>query len=267
MNELDRAIVAAIRSHAAMPDLLRQLLEGELWFLMPYQPDLEGEVIELKNGMPLPFVQLQDERGPVVPLFSSEERVDEGLAKGKVPPRTFSAGAMPAQQAFAILGGAKLHAVLNKSCGTGEILLSPELLRDLANGTALRVPSTDGGPQGCEQTVQLIDPADYPTDLVQRMFEFVRQHREFRAAWIFESPEGAPLPQGGRRYQVLVLMDPRDDAIFHDFRLVAGIAPQTQDEINLGLLDETDAPYLAALFQRVSPFYLAADYGCVAGGE
>lgn len=258
MNDLDRAIVAAIRSQAAMPDLFRQLIVGELWFLVRYHPEIEGEMLELKVGMPLPFVQLQDAKGPVVPLFSSEARLTEGLEKGNVAPRTYSAGAMDAQQVLTILGGAGLRAVLNKSCATGEITLPPELMRDLGDGTALK-PHPLANDESRTGTLLHIDPADFPTALVQRLFELFRRHREFRAAWIFGVPGGEKLPTGGRHYQVLVLMDPRDDAVFHDLRLVAGTAPNNVDIVELGLLDETDGAYVRSMFKRAQPFYVAVD--------
>jgi hypothetical protein len=40
-----------------------------------------------------------------------------------------------------------------------------------------------------------IDPADYPTALVQAVFEFCRQHGQFRAVWIFtRTIAGRPAP-------------------------------------------------------------------------
>lgn len=258
VNDLDRAIMAAIRSQANVPNLYRQLLEGELWFLVPYHPEVEGEIMELKPGMPLPFVQLQDARGPVVPLFSSEDRVDEGLAAGKVAPRTFTAGAMPAIQALEILGSVGLRAVLNKSCATGELTLPPELLRDLANGTLLDPPSLDEGDGPAQGTLQIIDPADYPTAMVQRLFECLRRHRSFRAAWIFGDPGAVDLPEGRKRYHALVHMDPRDDVIFHELSLVARTKWDESHDLQLGLLDEKDPAYIAALREQVQPFYTAA---------
>lgn len=258
MNDLDRAIVAAIRSQAMMPDLFRQLVEGELWFLVPYHPEIEGELMELKPGMPLPFVQLQDANGIIVPLFSSEERVDEGMTKGNVPPLTYTGAVMPAPQLLEILGEVGLRAALNKSCATGEITLPPDLMRDLADGTALNPHPLSDGEVHRESMLQLIDPADYPTDLVQRLFELLRIHPEFRAAWIFGVPGGEKLPTGGRHYQILVFMDPRDDAVFHDLRLVAGTVPRKLDVVELGLLDETDVAYIAETFKRAKPFFIAA---------
>src|SRR5437867_3418261 len=114
MNNLDRAIMAVQRSKSSLPEFYRQLVAGELWFLVPYHPEIEGELLELKQGSPLPFASLTDQQGEVVPLFSSEARLDEGLEKGRVSARTYSAGSLPAIQVLEILGKAGLRAVINK---------------------------------------------------------------------------------------------------------------------------------------------------------
>ena len=128
-NDLDRAIMAMRRSAAGTPEFYRQLAQGELWFLVPYHPEVEDADIELKNGSPLPFAVLRDDQGEVVPLFSSEGRLHEGLERGRVPPRTYLCGDMPARQVLEILGHAGLRAVVNKSCATGEVTIPPDLMR------------------------------------------------------------------------------------------------------------------------------------------
>src|SRR6266700_1109376 len=97
-NDLDRAIRAIGRSQSAMPEFYRALAADDLWFLLPYHPELEEQDISIQNGSPLPFAVLKDEQGEVVPLFSCEERVEEALKNGNVPPKTFLAGSMPAKQ-------------------------------------------------------------------------------------------------------------------------------------------------------------------------
>ncbi len=82
MNKLDRTIKVMQRSRAGFPDFCRELSTGELWFLVPFHPEVEGETLELKNGSQLPFAMLQDQAGEVVPVFSSEARLQEGLEKG-----------------------------------------------------------------------------------------------------------------------------------------------------------------------------------------
>lgn len=258
MNDLDRAIIATGRSKAALPELMRRLGEGELWFLVPYHPEVEGELMELKNGMPLPFSQIEDEKGPLVPLFSSFERAREAMKKARFPARTFSVGSMPAKQVLEILGKVELRAILNKSCQTGQIVIPANMMRDVADGSALE-PNRLNLPT-VEHRLQIIEPADYPTELVQAAFEVLRQHRNFRAAWIFEHGNGYRTPAGGKRYQFLVLMEPRDAAIFHDFNLVVNSSHAREDEVELGYLDENDPGYTAALWQHAPAFYTAPDY-------
>lgn len=258
MNDLDRAIIDLCRSKAALPELMRQLGEGELWFFIPFHPEVEGGEMELKNGMALPFSQFEDPEGPVVPLFSSLERAEEARKKARFPARTFSTAAMPAKQALEILGKAELRAVLNKGCKTGQVVLPANMMRDIADGSALR-PDTEPMPH-IHETVNIIDPADYPTDLIQPAFEILRQHRNFRAAWIVERGKGKPTAADGRRYQFLVLMDPRDAVIFRDFNLVVQSACARTDEVDLGYLDENDTAYIASLWKQTPAFYTAPDY-------
>src|SRR5205807_1345176 len=109
------------------PDLYRHLVKGDLWFLIHYHPELDGEAFEIQNGSPIPFAILEDPQGSVVPIFSSEARVDEALRKGKVPPRKFAAATMPALQVLELLGNAGLRAIINKSCSTGSVTIPPDL--------------------------------------------------------------------------------------------------------------------------------------------
>ncbi len=259
MNDLDRAIIAIGRSKAALPELMRRLGEGDLWFLLPYHPEVEGGVMELKNGMALPFSRFEDEEGPHVPLFSSFERAREAMKKARFPARTYSVGSMPAKQVLEILGKVELRALLNMGCRqTGQLVIPANMMRDVADGSALQ-PETSPQPH-IQEIVDFIDPADYPTDLLQPAFEILRQHRNFRAVWIVERGKGQPTASGGRRYQFLVLMEPRDAAIFHEFNLVVQSAVAPSDEVDLGYLDENDAAYIAHLWQRAPAFYAAPDY-------
>jgi hypothetical protein len=52
-------------------------------------------------------------------------------------------------------------------------------MRGLADGTALTPHLAD---KQEERTLQKLDPADYPTDVLQAAFELMRRRRTFRAA-------------------------------------------------------------------------------------
>ena len=259
MNALDRALVAVQRGPSAMPQLYRELGEGEIFLLIPYRPELElGDAFQLENGMEFPFVILRDEQGEIVPIFSSEERAQEGLARGKVAPNTMHIVSMPALEAMEVLGKVGFRAVLNKSCTTPQFIIPPDLMRDIASGEVFQPVGLAN--EEVEYALDRLDPADYPTTLVQAAFEVLRQHRNFRAVWIFHSPAGAALAPSGRGYQFLLLMDPRDEAIYHEFNLVMAAAADRADDIGHGLVDETDPVYIADLFRQAEPFYLAVDF-------
>jgi hypothetical protein len=259
MNDLDGAILALQRSTAATPEFYRQLAQGDLWFLVRYHPEIEGEKIELKNGAPMPFIQFQVQQGAAVALFSSAERVEECLNKSKIPARQYSTGSMPARQMLEILGKSELQAVLNQGCASGAITIPPNLMRDLADGSALK-------PIVPESTVQhrltILNPADYPTRLIQPLFELMRRHAQFRAAWVCAFPPETDQPARPPRYQFLILMDPRDERLFHDLNMTLSAAERDQAGLKsgLGLVDETDADYIAGLFRQAPAFFTAADY-------
>jgi len=259
-NDLDAALLALKRSAAATADFYRQLATGDLWFLVKYHPELEGEAMQIQSGSPLPFVVLMDEAGEVVPLFSSEQRLEEGLENSDVPSHKYLAGSMSARQVLEILGATGLRAIINKSCATGSVVLPPDLMRDLADGTALKPLPLDSSKE--EKVLNRLDPADYPTNLIQPVFDFLRCHANFRAAWIFGPSRNANDP-AKPVYQLAILMEPRDEALLHDFNLVAQAAKRMACEVELTLLDETDAAEVARLFQRAQPFFVAADYGRV----
>lgn len=260
MNDLDRAIMAVQRSKAGLSDLYRALSGGELWFLVRFHPELEGEALELKNGSPLPFAMIDDGKDSIVPLFSSEARLEEGLKKGRVPARTFSAASLPAIQVLDMLGKAGLRAIINKSCATGEARIPPNLMRDLAHGKVLTPIPVEA--QARERgKVRILNPADYPTHLIQPAFEFMRRHPNFRAAWIFGLTQGGqPEVTVTRSWQMLILMQPRETQLAHDLTLAVQGARSKDDELGIGLVDENDATFVENLFRQAPAFFTAPDH-------
>ncbi len=257
-NALDRAVMALQKSDSATPEFYRQLADGTLWFLVPYHPEVENSVLQLKNGSPLPFVRVKDQVGQVVPIFSSEERVNEGLKNGRVGPKTFSPASMPARQLLEVLGKVNIHAIVNKGCSTGSLVIPPDLMRALADGTALAPRAMSSG-EAKQVTLTILNPADYPTNLVQPVFEVIRKHKNFRAAWIFGPPASAS-PSARKVYYLLILMDPRDSILFHDLNMVVQAARSDSFDVEMSLADEKNPQYIASVFKQASPFYVAVDY-------
>ena len=254
LNELDRTIAAMQKSRAAFPDFCRAVCEGSLWPLIPFEKGKAGDLIEIANGQPFPFVLLREPEGQAVPVFTSEARAEEGVRRAKVSKYAYSICHLQAMQFLEILGTTKFGAVFNKGCATGSITIWPDLMRDLVSGAAFKPHSLSQGDM-LEQKVDLLNPADYPTELVQRAFESFRRHKNFRAAWVFGGEK-----DGKRGYHLLALMDPRDEAIYHDFNLTVHSNHSQAYGIFLGLLDERDQTYVENFFRQAKPFYVAADY-------
>lgn len=258
-NDLDHAIFAVQKTRAYMPELLRQLVSSELIALVPYHPEVEGAQLKIENGVPFPFSILKDKDGEVVPLFTSIERMEEGFRKGKVRENTYLPADINGREIFEILGVMKMRAVINKSCSTGELTLNDALMRDLADGSALRPGS--GPAETKNLTITTIDPADYPSHLVQAAFEKMKKHSAFRTAWIF-TPGGTEDAQRNKQdYVLLVLMNPTNEQLRHELTLVVQLAAKPGDQFTIMALDEKNEAYVRDFFKRFpTTFYTAAGF-------
>jgi hypothetical protein len=258
LNDLDKAIMAFQRSQAAVPELLRHLCAGNLWLLVPFHPEVANQNMSYLEGQPLPFLRVQTSKGVAVAVFSSEARALESLNKGKVRPRTYMPAIMSAQDVLGMLGKMNLTMSVNIGCATGDISLPPQSLLKLASGAAFPPPSLAG--RGNERLrLDKLDPADYPTALVQAVFDFCRQHGQFRAVWIFTRVMAGQPATARKPYYILVLMEPRDVSLFHDFNLVVK-SVSMEYEVNLSLTESNTPECVADLFRQAQPFYVARDY-------
>jgi hypothetical protein len=151
-----------------------------------------------------------------------------------------------------ILSTQNTRAVLNPACGTGEVKLSPSLMASLiADARPSPTPVAD------VSEVAVVDPADYPTDFVQPVFEFMREHREFRAAWIFGNPDREH--ENAHGYVLAVLMEPRDETLIADLGIVIRGALTPELEVEVSILDPVE-PATAELVRMVRPFHCAPDF-------
>jgi hypothetical protein len=239
---------------SALPDVYRALTLNNLCALIPYHPEMVGN-FQIENGMPCPFIMTHDDRGEAVLLFSSEARADEAVKTGRFPESKYTTAAMPARQMLEIIGKMELRAIINPACATGTFEAPPDMMRDLASGVALQpLPS---GPI-VERIFNVIDPADYPTDLIQPLFEVSRRDWRYRAAWVMRGKE--PAAAGGTSYAFFVWIDPPDAALVHDCNIVLQNSRNETDEASITVLDEQRRRDLDLLFSQTAPFHKAPDF-------
>lgn len=221
------------------------LCAGNLYLLAPFHPEVANQDMQYVEGQPMPFLRIQTSKGVAVAVFSSEARALEGMKKAKMRPRTYMPCVMSAPDVLGMLGKLNLAMSVNRGCSTGDISLPPQTLLKLANGAAFR-PVPDGPTE--QLTLDKVDPADYPTDLVQAMFEVFRRHHHFRAAWIFTRTLPGQPAAARKPYYIMVFMQPRDEAVFNDFNLVAKSVRQ-EYEVNLSLTPEDTPECVADIFR------------------
>jgi len=88
-----------------------------------------------------------------------------------------------------------------------------------------------------------------------------RLHANFRAAWIFTRSDTP------KAYYMILVMQPRDAALFHDFNLVAASAAGKKHPVHAQLADENNAEQISVLFNCGRPFYQAVDYPSPTGAK
>ena len=211
VNDLERAFVAAVRSESALPAFMRLLRESPLSFLTPYHPELDTGEMELKPGSEMSIETFTMRDGTMVPVFTSEGQLRRSLRTMNQSARRFTVMTMDGATLFSILASQPHPVIINPHSELGEAVLQTGTVKKLADGSALR-PVTNAGESspdgGREMSLTILNVADHPTDIIQPVFEYLRQHPIFRAAWIFGL--GAPEAWDRKSYQMAVWMEKRD---------------------------------------------------------
>lgn len=237
------------------PELFRLLREATLVFLIPYHPEIMGR-ITLKNGDPLPkFAVWKSSDGVRVPVFSSIERANEACKAIGVKDGTFAFAELNGQQLFHLLSCQPNEVVINPACKTGATFFDQNAIRMLADGSILQ-PIPPGEPQRTGQ-VQIVDPADYPTDFLQPLFRFLRERTEVKAAWLFREPE--PTPDGKISYIFVLKSDGDPGQVALDFNIVAKSACPPDAIFGVTTWDPQNAGLVAAT-RKFPAFYSAPNY-------
>ena len=125
----------------------------------------------------------------------------------------------------------------------------------LADGTILRPIPSSAQQQG---RVKIVEPADYPTDVLQPLFRFLAGRPEVKAAWLFRQIE-QPDPAKINYVFGLLVACGSTEQLLQDFAVVAKSA--TRDEADFGVtIINSDEPSVAKIISKYPAFYAAPDY-------
>ena len=236
------------------PDLFRMLRELELVFLLPSRPEMVCGPVAVKEGDRLPpfAVWGTPKDGRRIPIFSSPKLASDACKAVGAQPNEFALATMPGEGLFQLLACQKNPIVINPACRTNSVFLDQSAVRQLGDGSILR----GGTDERRDGTVERLDPADFPTDLVQALFTFLKQRPAVRAAWILREMKAA----GTRPGYVFVLSVEGDATVLErEFRVVASATCPKDSDYGVAVLQPAHAE-LIQFTARITPFYARPDY-------
>jgi hypothetical protein len=166
-NELERALVEAVKSPASAPDFYRLLLESDLLVLgtVDGQEDASDK-FTLAPGGKINLVTGVKNGGTFLPVFSSLPRMQEYVKRESKYLR------VNGRALFDLTRGAQV--TLNPASEYGKEL-TPQEIAQLLDPPASRSPP---------RTV--IGEADYPVPLVETLNQVFTAHPEIEAAWMIQ---------------------------------------------------------------------------------
>ena len=252
LNDLERLLRKPKFGPESYPELFRLLRESKLAFLLPYHPEMEGS-IGLKNGDSLPpfVVWKNPQDGCHIPIFTSLERAQEACAKTRSRAKQYVICEMLGRELFHLLSVQEHPITLNPATSM------PVLFLDLNGVKAVaRVRKSNEDQPEQQGRVQLLTAADYPTDLVQALFQYFRQCPEVQAAWISKLIERT---EPGTVYVLLTLATGERKKLQDATLIVAGSACKKGETMHMHFIEPGPSPF-PVMQTNFPPFYAAPNY-------
>jgi hypothetical protein len=247
VNALEELLVRAATDPAARPDFYRELLRSTLYAVTPETPATSTTTVAAA-GTTLSLVNWKGSSGPFVPVFSSQERLEEVAHKMG---RRVGFVALPGKTLFEMLMQHPEEAILNPGLSYGK-QFTPDEIRRVADGTLLRAQV-----HTIKEDTQVLlgQPADYPQRLVDALVRLFKERPSVEAAYLAQvhfAGEPAPHPLVG-----LLSSDYGKDG--SDAGLVA---TEVGDASTVTFVDmataKRDDPLSRYLREKTKPFFVRA---------
>ncbi len=256
VNDLERAYFAAAKWTPASRELFRQLRESVLVFLAPYHPEMVG-MMKVGNGDRMLFDVWTNGQEDHIPIFTSLERAEQALKVTKRWAMPHTVVEMKGLELFHCLTGHThdYKVVINPGCVPGGMVLNQDRVRELWDGSVFKLlPPVEK----VRRPSEIVDAADYPTDFIQPLFEFLRGKPLARAAWLFRQ---SPPPKSGETSYIigLLITGETGSELEQDLVVVAEHVCPPNCSFGVAILDPKK-PSVAVATANFPPFYAAPDY-------
>lgn len=265
-SELDALYRRAAKHPAVRPDLFREMLDAELYTLVPRgrmemredeppPPKDAVIVVEPLEGQPLEFIRWGQEGREFHFIFTSVTLAARALT---------SLGAARPLMVLAMAGRDLLHAMqckdvglaLNPATGGGELLFNDLTLAHILDGTLLGEKEMTGTSAQERGEAVVLPPEDYPLALVQPLFEYLQTRPEVVAAWVMQPITAR---EKGQLLYVFAILTTSEDTAELERTMLAILAmvdasDRQEMEFAVTVLDY-GLPAHAAMMRGQIPFY------------
>jgi len=223
------------------PELFRQLLAADLTIIVP-------------EGRRRSVILWKFEDEEVIPVFTSTARAREAIAAIDRAGRPLCLAQIAGGPLFKLLQGCGKAVIINPACNGAEMRLDPPVISRLANRSILR--PCDEAEKATGDAV-VVDPADYPIEVMEPVFHFLRARPDVHAAWLLRMKPAHAGDAG--LYVFAVLSRDAGGRLEGDLMIVLDNAGSGKIPCGMTLLDPRN-PSHAALINEATPFYAAPWY-------
>jgi hypothetical protein len=229
------------------PQLFRLLRQSELFFLVPYHPELTGGKI---RGAPHFVVWKSDMDGRRVVIFTSEKRAHEATTKLSIPAKQYAVASMIGVDVFGTIADCGENFTINPASGAErQLFMDAATAASLADGWIL-MPN-EGGMTG-------VKVEDYPEPVLGPMREYLARDRGIFAAWLLEVPQ-TPGDTSPHKY---VFGFYGKGSMERRKRAATSMAVKASQGAYdaIGVVIAGNDPAMAVMFEQMPPFYASPDH-------
>lgn len=208
-SDLDALFLRSTTHPEVRMDLCREMLEGELYTLIPEVrvPGEEGEVVELEaTAENIPLMVWSRDGKDYFFVYTSERQAEKALKAFTGPAfKKMMIICMDGRDMLTLMSRPGVGIALNAGAGKHDYTFNDAVLTGMLDGTMFAPPPSEE----VQGQVKALRPEQYPLSLVQPVFDYLKTRPEVLAAWVLEMKAAR---ERGQNYYVFALLTSTEDA-------------------------------------------------------